>query len=144
MLAPKRRPNPPRDAERELEAVNRKIKAVVAMLADPAFDGLDELRPRLAELKARRDTLQARLKPADVPTEPALSEQELRAWAMEQFTQLDQLASRTAVDLNGRQLVAAFVERIEIDAETKTGAIFIAADLEQDFRQVSTRVPIGE
>ena len=144
VLAPKRRPKPPRDAERELEAVNRKIKAVVAMLADPAFDGLDELRATLAELKARRDVLQARLKPADVPTEPAMPEQELRAWAMEQFARLDELATRTSVDLKDRQLVAAFVQRIEIDPETKTGVIFIAADLEQAFRQISTRVPIGD
>jgi hypothetical protein len=30
------------------------------MLADPSFDGLDELRTTLADLKAKRDVLEAR------------------------------------------------------------------------------------
>lgn len=77
VLAPKRRPKPPRTAERELEAVNRKIKAVAAMLADPPLDGLHGLRPALSGLKVRRDSLQARVKP--VAAEPAISERELRA-----------------------------------------------------------------
>jgi len=144
VLAPKPRPKPSRDAERELEAVNRKIKALLAMLADPAFDGLDELRTTLAELKARRDVLELRLKPVEAAAAPAMSEQELRAWAMEQFARLDELATRTSADLQDRQLVAAFVERIEIDPDAKTGVVFIAADLEQAFRSSSTRVPIGD
>jgi len=52
-----------KNVERDLDAVNRKVKATIAMLADPTFDGLDELRTALADLKAKRDALQARLKP---------------------------------------------------------------------------------
>ena len=45
--------------DRELELLNRKIKATVAMLADPAFDGLDELRTALADLKSKRDAIES-------------------------------------------------------------------------------------
>src|SRR5690606_9308320 len=57
--------------EKELDAVNRRIKQTVAMLADPAFDGLDELKATLANLKKRRDGLQVQLKrrrPRRAPT----------------------------------------------------------------------------
>ena len=130
--------------ERELDLLNRKIKATVAMLADPSFDGLDELRTTLAELKAKRDALEARRKPADEPTTPAISEKELRAWAIEQFARLDELATRTTVDLKDRQMVEAFVERIEINPEAKTGVVYLMADLEGALLRSSTRLPIGD
>jgi DNA invertase Pin-like site-specific DNA recombinase len=130
--------------ERELDLLNRKIKATVAMLADPTFDGLDELRSTLAELKAKRDALEARRKPVEQPAVPALSEKELRAWAIEQFARLDDLATRTTVDLKDRQMVEAFVERIEINPEAKTGVVYLMADLEGALLRSSTRGPIGD
>ncbi len=130
--------------DRELELLNRKIKATVAMLADPTFDGLDELRTTLADLKARRDALATRLKPVDQPATPAITEDELRRWAMAQFARLDDLATRTTVDLQDRQMVEAFVQRIEINPETKTGEIILIADLADAFREGSTREPIGD
>jgi hypothetical protein len=80
VLAPKTAIRRTRDDEREQDLLNRKIKATVAMLADPTFDGLDELRTMLADLKAKRDALAARLKPADEPAPLAISEAELLAW----------------------------------------------------------------
>ena len=130
--------------ERELDLLNRKIKATVAMLADPTFDGLDELRTTLAELKAKRDALQAAITPAEPPATPALSEKELRTWALEQFARLDELATRNTIDLKDRQMVEAFVERIEINPETKTGVIYLLADLEGALLRSSTRGPIGD
>lgn len=130
--------------EREFDLLNRKIKATIAMLADPTFDGLDELRTTLAELKAKRDALQAAIPPAEPPATPALSEKELRTWALEQFARLDELAKRNTIDLKDRQMVEAFVERIEINPETKTGVIYLLADLEGPLLRSSTRGPIGE
>lgn len=108
------------------------------------FDGLDELRTTLAELKAKRDALEARRKPAEQPAVPALSEKELRTWAIEQFARLDDLATRTTIDLKDRQMVEAFVDRIEINPEAKTGVVYLMADLEGALLRSSTRGPIGD
>lgn len=129
--------------ERELDLLNRKIKATIAMLADPTFDGLDELRNTLADLKVKRDALEARLKSVTVPATPALSEKELRGWALDRFLRLDDLLMRTTFELQDRQLVEAFVDRIEVNPETKTGVVYIASDLEEALDR-STRVPMRD
>ncbi|GIX05017.1 MAG: hypothetical protein KatS3mg114_0886 [Planctomycetaceae bacterium] len=144
VLAPRAATKRTKSDDRELELLNRKIKATVAMLADPTFDGLDELRTTLADLKARRDALATRLKPVDQPATPAITEDELRRWALAQFARLDDLAAKPAVDLQDRQLVEAFVQRIEINPEAKTGEIILIADLADAFREGSTREPIGD
>lgn len=108
------------------------------------FDGLDELRSTLADLKAKRDALEARRKQVDEPVTPALSEKELRAWALEQFARLDDLTKRTDVDLKDRQMIEAFVQRIEVNPEKKTGVVYLMADLENAFRVGSTRLPGGD
>jgi hypothetical protein len=41
-------------------------------------------------------------------------------------------------------MVEAFVERIEINPETKTGVIYLLADLEGALLRSSTRLPIGD
>jgi DNA invertase Pin-like site-specific DNA recombinase len=129
--------------ERELGLLNRKIKATVAMLTDPTFEGLDELRATLAELKAKRDAIEARKRVVE-PTAPAMSADQLRAWALEQFARIDDLMTRTTVDLQDRQLVEAFVRRIEIEPETKTGTIVLVPDLKDALDHISTRRPIGD
>jgi hypothetical protein len=68
----------------------------------------------------------------------------LRTWALEQFARLDELATRNTIDLKDRQMVEAFVERIEINPETKTGVVYLLADLEGALLRSSTRGPIGE
>jgi len=78
------------------------------------------------------------------PSVARLSEKELRTWALEQLAHLDDLATRTTVDLKDRQLVEAFVERIEINPEAKTGVVYVAADLEGALLRSSTRLPIGD
>ena len=45
--------------------------------------------------------------------------------------------------LKDRQLVEAFVERIEIDPDTKTGVVVIAADLETGMQDWFIREPLG-
>jgi len=144
VMAPQAKPTRNRGDERELDLLNRKIKATVAMLADPTFDGIDELRGTLAELKAKRDSLEARLKPSTAPATPALSEKELRAWALEQFARLDDLATRTDIDLKDRQMVEAFVQRIEINPEAKTGVVVMHGGLEKAYADGSTRLPGGD
>lgn len=78
------------------------------------------------------------------PAAPVMSKTEMRAWALEQFARLDDMMTRTTVDLHDRQLVESFVRRIEIDPETKTGVVYIAPDLKDALDHISTRQPIGE
>ncbi len=144
ILAPRAKPTRNKTDERELDLLNRKIKATVAMLADPTFDGLDELRTTLVDLKAKRDVLEARLKQDEAPVTPPLSEKELRAWALEQFARLDDLVKRTDIDLKDRQMLAAFVEKIEVNPENKTGVVVLHAGLEKAYENGSTRVPRGD
>lgn len=144
VLAPKKVAKRSKGDDRELELLSRKIKTTIAMLADPTFDGLDELRSTLADLKARRDTLEARRKPTAEATAPALTEKELRTWAAEQFRRLDDMARRTTIELQDRQLVEAFVDRIEIDPDKKTGVVYLLADLAGALLRGSTRGPIGD
>ena len=144
VLAPKPVAKRKKTDDRELELLNRKIKATVAMLGDPTFDGIDELRTTLADLKSKRDAVAARVKPAKQSAEPRFTEKELRAWALDQFARLDDLATRTDNDLKDRQMIEAFVERIEIDPDTKTGVVYVAADLEGALKRGITRGPIGD
>jgi rhodanese-related sulfurtransferase len=143
-LAPQAKPARTKADDRELDLINRKIKATVAMLSDPAFDGLDELRATLADLKSKRDVLEQRLKAVAAPATPAISEKDLRVWAMEQFARLDELATRTDIDLADRQMLAAFVEKIEVNPDDKTGVVYLHAGLERAFADGSTRLPGGD
>ncbi len=74
---------------------------------------------------------------------PTLSEKELRTWTLKQFAPLDDLVIRNTVDLSDRQMVEVFVERIEINPETKTAVIYLLTDLEEALRRSSTRGPEG-
>ncbi len=144
VLAPKPVTKRKKTDGRELELLNRKIKATVAMLADPTFDGLDELRITLTDLKNKRDALAARLKPVEQPATPAFTEKELQTWALAQFAHLDDLATRTTIDLKDRQMIEAFVQRIEVNPESKTGIVYVTPDLEDALKRGFTRGPIGD
>lgn len=143
VMVPRATPKANGRSVRDLELLNRKIKATVAMLADPSFDGLDELRSTLADLKAKRDALSASVTASEKPHEAAISEAELRRWALSQFARLDDLATRTTIDIHDRQLIEAFVQRIEINPDAKTGVVFMNADVADAFKANSTRLPIG-
>lgn len=49
------------------------------------------------------------------------TERELRAWAKEQLQRLEELAQKTTVELPDRQLVEAYVDRIEVFLEYENG-----------------------
>lgn len=131
--------------EHELDAINRRIKATVAMIADPTFDGLDELKQTLADLKARRDALQARLTDARGATTTPLAERELRAWATDRFRRFDQLCDPRRATPEARNLIHAYVDRIEIDPHARQGVLYLPANafacLQRDF---STRLTLED
>lgn len=135
---------PSKGKTEELALLNRKIKATVGMLADPAFDGLDELKSTLAELKAKRDALESKAAKTKTIATKVPSADELRRWATERFGRIDEFVCKPNPTLQDRQLIEAFVDRIEIDPETKHATIYLYADLESAYRYAFTREPIGD
>jgi hypothetical protein len=132
------------DLNRDLDAVNKRIKAAVALLADPAFEGLDELKGALADLRAKREALQARLAKAATAVAPSPTESELRAWAADRFRQLDNVLAGRASTLEARRLVHAYVDRIEVDPDLRRGILYLPADAHGLFvRETSTRATLG-
>ena len=130
--------------ERDLDAINRRIKATIAMLADPAFDGLDELKTTLAELKARRDALQARLAAVPASNVP-FKESDLRQWATERLGRIDNLVMGRYASVEARNLVHACVDRIDIFPFEKRGILYLPPDAHACFtREISRRVHHGD
>lgn len=123
--------------ERELDAINRRIKATATMIADPTFDGLDELRQTLADLKTRRDALQARLADVRGASATPLREAELRDWATDRSRRFDRLCEPRRATPEARNLIHAYVDRIEIDPHVRRGVLCLPADafacLQRDF-----------
>jgi DNA invertase Pin-like site-specific DNA recombinase len=131
--------------ERDLDAVSRRIQATVAMLADPMFDGLEELKKTLADLKAKRDALQARLKREKVPADVPLREADLRAWARDRIRQIEKVLAGRMPTMEARRVVHAFVDRIEVDPHRRCGVLFLPADAASSFaRETSTRGALGD
>ena len=114
--------------KRDLDATNRRIKATMAMLADPTFDGLDELKTTLAELSRRRETLQAKLGKSKTVTIVTYRESELRDWADEKLSAIDHLITTPTASVEARQLVHAYIDRIEIDPYAKKGILYMPKD----------------
>jgi hypothetical protein len=127
---------------REIEQLNRRIKTTVTLLADPTFEGIDDLPAVLADLKRKRDALQGKLNSTEATAPPPLTPEQLRDWANEQFDKLERMADKEEVDLADRQLVEAFVQRIEINPDARTGVVVLHADLHSVL--ASTRVLGGD
>ncbi len=130
------------DTRREIEQLNRRIKTTLALIADPTFDGLEDIHALLTDLKRKRDSLVSKQRAAELAEQPAFTQQQLREWVTEQFNKLDRLANKEQVDLADRQLVEAFVQRIEIEPDSQTGVVILHPDLESVL--ASTRVLGGE
>ncbi len=139
-----KRPEDTGAVQRDLDALNKRIKTMVAMLADPSFDGLDELKTSLAEMKAKRDALQSRMEKARPAAAPH-KETDLRAWAVERTGELGRLLDGRASIVEARRLVHACVDRIEIDPAAKRGYLYMPTDAVGCFtRDTSTRGTLGD
>jgi len=128
VLGRRRKPDDLAGVEKELAAVNNRIKALVAMLADPNFGDMEELKQTLAELKGRRDGLEAHRQEAGRAREETWNEENLRRWARERFEKLGRAADGKETPQATREVVQAYVDRIEIDPKAKRGVLYLPAD----------------
>lgn len=124
VLAGQDRPAETTGVEKELEAVTKRIKAMVAMLADPSFEGLEELKVSLAILTAKRDGLQKALE-GSRKANVHWTESDLRPWADARLERIDKLLNHQATSTEARELVHSVVDRIEIDPVAKIGTLYI-------------------
>ena len=113
--------------EKELATLNKRIRATVAMLADPELADLEELKATLAELKHRREALEAQKTQAAAASEP-LDGRALREWATAKFRQLADAAEGALPLPETKQLLQTFIDRIEIGPEYRVGCMYVPAD----------------
>jgi len=113
--------------EKELAAVNKRIRATAAMLADSDLANLKELKATLVELKRRREALEAR-KTQAVADAKSLDERTLREWATAKFHQMADAAEGTLPLPETKQLLQTFIDRIEIDPERRIGCMYVPSD----------------
>jgi hypothetical protein len=125
---PARSAAPTRRPQKELAAVNKRIKATVAMLADPDLADLDELKATLVDLKRQREALEARKAHPSGEKGQCLDEASLRKWAREKLERLGEALGGKLPPLETRQLVHAYVDRLEVDPHKYTGTLFMVPD----------------
>lgn len=133
--------------EGDLKAVNKRIASAMALLADGDLDDLDELRETLVGLRKRRAALEAERASAGAGDATPTNAGDLRAWALKRFDEIGAaLATDKAVDAM-REVVQAYVIRIDIDPKERVGTLLLPADamaiLERDLAAIS-RVNTGE
>ena len=115
--------------EKELAAVNKRIKATVAMLAHPDLADLDELKATLVDLKRQREALEARkAHPSGEKGQCPPRRASLRKWAREKLERLGEALGGKLPPLETRQLVHAYVDRLEVDPHKYTGTLFMVPD----------------
>lgn len=125
--------------DKELAAVNRRIQTTVAMLADPDLSDLGELKATLVDLKRQREVLEARKEDASKAKRPTLDQAALRQWANEKLDRLGDAVNGRLSPLETRQLVHAYIDRIELDPYEYTGTMFIVPDALALLEAESTR-----
>lgn len=117
-----------RAIRKELSAVQRRIKATVALLADEHLSDLNELKDELVALKRQRDVLEARIENARVAHGESIDAARLHSWADERLEQLDVVLKCGASMHEMRRVVHAYVDRIEIDPKQKMGTLYLPAN----------------
>ena len=115
-------------AEKELAAVNKRVKATVGLLGNAELGGMAELEQALVELQRQRKELEERLAGTEAPAKPAPSEAELRSWAREKLEELGAAVAGRMPPMELRRVVNCYVERIEVDPVAKKGALYLPAD----------------
>jgi DNA invertase Pin-like site-specific DNA recombinase len=130
-------------AEKELAAIGNRIRAMLAMLADPDLGDVKEVKQTIVELNHRRDTLRANLEKATTTKDEKPDEAPLRAWATAKFRELERVLANPESTLETRRLVRTYVDRIEVDPDAKVGTLFLPADAASLYSDTTTRGTVG-
>jgi len=140
------KPNERRDQiEAELKAVKMRVDSAVALLADGELDDLAELREMLVGLRKRRAALESELATSGTGAETPVNAPDLRAWAIRRLDELGSALAKGDAGEGLRQVVQAYVIRIDVDPKAKRGVLLLPADalaiLERDALALSRVKP---
>lgn len=114
--------------ESELASVTKRIKTLVALLADDEVSDIKELRDELVALKRRRAVLEADVAKAGQNKDARFDVADLRTWAEAKLNEFTSVIENGGTMLELRQAVHALVDRIEIDPHAKKGVMYLPAD----------------
>ena len=113
--------------EKELTAVNRRIKTLVSTLADGDLNDLPEVKQALVEMKRRREVLEAQRANTVAPTARP-TDQQMKEWAASTLRNLAEILRGRPTTEALRRVMHDCVDRIEIDPEAKRGRLFLPED----------------
>jgi DNA invertase Pin-like site-specific DNA recombinase len=132
--------------EADLKTVQKRIESVVALLTDGDLDGLAELKATLITLRKRRAAMEAEMATVGGDAPAPTNVGDLRTWALRRLAEIDSMLTNGTGGEPLRQLVAAYVARIEIDPRERRGKLVLAADamavLEHDIASISRVKPV--
>lgn len=80
---------------------------------------------------------------ADKLETAALFEMELRMWALDRLSRLDELPGRNTAAEKDRQIVEPFIGRIEINPVADTVGVYLVVDLESALLRGLKIAPLG-
>lgn len=136
---------PSKSLTQELAAINKRIQGLAAMLADPNLGDLDEIHQTLVDLKKRRDALEEQRCQSARTSRQEISEPAIREWIAEKLATLEESLANPDATIPARNLMAAFVDRIEIAKEGKRGTLYLITNPAHVFEtETSTRVLVGD
>ncbi|MBI1373916.1 MAG: hypothetical protein GC159_14430 [Phycisphaera sp.] len=119
----------PRDTSKEIAAVEQRIQATVTLLTDGDLSDLPELKERLVQLKNQRQELVSRGAAAIEAPAAHTSVTDLREWAHERLDQLQRGLAGKLPAHELRNMVQAYVDRIEIAPYKQIGTIHLPCSL---------------
>jgi DNA invertase Pin-like site-specific DNA recombinase len=114
--------------DKELAALGKRIKTLVSVMSDADLRDVEEVKTALLNLKQRREVLEAKKAEMGMAKGKLVDEATLREWAEEQLSLLDAAVGGRMPPLETRQLVHAYVDRIEVDPHTRQGVMYLPAD----------------
>jgi len=114
-----------RATEKEIAAIDQRIRATVSLIADEELSGLQELRDRLVQLKKQREELTTIATKVTEARNESFNAADVRQWAIERLLQLDKLVNGKLAGHELRQVVHAYVDRIEIDPHKRIGTLYL-------------------
>jgi len=118
---------PMADHHRELADVTKRIKALVALLTEGELSEVGELQSALVSLKRRRETIETAIN-ATPETQAPLDSKDLRKWAREKIESMSTSLKPDTPVMAMRQVIHAYVDRIEVDPHKKVGTLYMPMD----------------
>lgn len=122
-------PSNAKSIAKALASVEQRIQTTISLLTDGDLSDLQELRDRLVQLKKQRDNLVVQTSADTDDRADRFSEADLREWATDRLRMLESGLVGKLSTHELRQVVHAYVDRIEIDPHKQVGTLYLPHDV---------------